>query len=417
MSTVCTIAEQFKDSFAKDPFEATAAIVWMHAMPPRFGHSRDLNQLINGSSKQRKDYLNGLLGASYAMFYIFIVWSVTILVLKCLGPKNVGAWSGSMQPLKAEPRAPQLLIVQRGDSKLDPPGVRATEDLSYDYYAHQYERRHEIWTKAKRTQTRNLNIMRVIVLFAGTSIVISATLMMGKGVSSLTETSDCGRNVIDYASNLIQQGIGLIDKFLDIKNQAETDMERLLTATNKFCPNIQIPLSCKDILNGRDCDLEGIPYESVVEEVIQEYVHGTSGLVVVFEEITNFRADLETMLDTATDMDKKAATFNWAFWCSAAYNLAVAVLSFAIMVGVLLAWYNELPRIFYYFRAIFIVPLFITLVQFSWIFSMVFVIGSMALADTCVDSPDGKILNVLNSLRGDISSIITDFLVYYISGK
>jgi hypothetical protein len=34
-------------------------------------------------------------------------------------------------------------------------------------------------------------------------------------------------------------------------------------------------LLCKDILNGGDCDLEGIPYENEVEEVIQ-YFHGAS---------------------------------------------------------------------------------------------------------------------------------------------
>jgi hypothetical protein len=64
-----------------------------------------------------------------------------------------------------------------------------------------------------------------------------------------------------------------------------------------------------------------------------------------------------------------------------------------------------------------IVPLFILMVVCSWVFSMVFVIGSMTLADTCVDSPDGIILQVVENVRNDISAIIADFLLYYISGK
>jgi hypothetical protein len=258
--------------------------------------------------------------------------------------------------------------------------------------------------------------MRVIVLFAGTSIVISSSIMMGKGVSSWNETLKFGRNEIDHASNLIQQGIGLIDEVLDIQNQAETDAERLLTAANAFCPNIQIPL-CKDILNGGDCDLEGIPYENEVEEVIQ-YFHGASEFV--FEDMPSFRADLETMLDVATAIDRKASTFFvWAFWCSVAYSLVLVVVSVAIMFGVLLAWYNELPRLFDYFRSNVIIPLFMVMLVFSWIFFTVFVIGGMALADTCVDSPNGIILNALNNLRREdhISSVIAEFLIHYISGK
>jgi hypothetical protein len=88
-----------------------------------------------------------------------------------------------------------------------------------------------------------------------------------------------------------------------------------------------------------------------------------------------------------------------------------------MMTGVLLAWVHKLPRVFYCFRTIVIVPSFIFLVLISWVFSMVFVIGSMALADTCVDSPDAIVLNLVNNIRDDISSIIAELLIFYITGK
>jgi hypothetical protein len=63
------------------------------------------------------------------------------------------------------------------------------------------------------------------------------------------------------------------------------------------------------------------------------------------------------------------------------------------------------------------VPLFMLLVSVSWIFSMVFVIGSMALADTCIESPDQNVLFLIDNLEGKISSIVKSFLVFYVTGK
>jgi hypothetical protein len=398
----CPIDDNFEAQFDRSPFQNTAAIEWMHGVPPRFGNPSDLNALFDGSNQEGKDYVKGLLAASIVMFCFFLGWIVTLLVFKRLGPRHVGIWSGSFRKVQPEPKEPERPLSLQEE-------CHATEDRSFV----EYERQHAIWTNAQTTHTRNMNIMRVIVLFAGTSIIISAGLLMDKGVASLVDTLDGGRNALDQTRDLTRQGIALIDKFLDTKKQAETDTERLLIVTNTFCPAIR-PTLCADILNGRECTFEGIPFASVIEEVIS-YFEGTNGLV--FEEITNFRSDLELMLEAADDVEQKAATFNWAFWCAFAFSLILAVLSFVMMIGVILAWYRRTPTVFYYARSFIMVPLFVLMVLCSWIFAMVFVIGSMALADTCVDSPDGIILKVLDNVRDDISSIIADFLIYYISGK
>ena len=48
---------------------------------------------------------------------------------------------------------------------------------------------------------------------------------------------------------------------------------------------------------------------------------------------------------------------------------------------------------------------------------MVFVIGSIVLADLCVNSPDDKILAILDRIRQKISPIIVESLIFYITGK
>lgn len=388
MSDFCLIDDNFEEDFQVPSFRNTAAIEWMHSAPPRFGHDSDLNDLIGGSQEDGNDYIKGLLASSIAMFCFFSVWIMTLLVLKCCGPKRIGIWSGSITPLPAEP-----------PNK----GGRLEDHL---------ERR--AWSAQKQAAKRRLTIMRLIVLLAGTIIMISAGLMVARGVASLVDTLDGGRNAISIAANLTQQGIGLTDKFLETNLQAQSDTVLLLEATNGFCPNVREEL-CEDITNNNitNCNLEGIPYSEEIQIVI-DALYDLQGFA--FTEVLKFRDDLVSMLEAAEEMDQKASTFNWAFYVSASFAIALAILCLIMMIGVVMAWVHRLPRIFYRFRTIVIVPLFMLLVLVSWIFSMVFVIGSMALADTCINSPDEKVLNLIDQLKGDISSIIAEFLIFYISG-
>jgi hypothetical protein len=157
-----------------------------------------------------------------------------------------------------------------------------------------------------------------------------------------------------------------------------------------------------------------MPYSAEIQTMIS-YFNGIRELA--FEEVMKFRGDLVKIQDTADEMDQRAESFNWAFWVAAAFALALAVLCFLMMITVVLAWKDYLFRGVRCFRMTVIVPLFIFLVIVSWVFAVVFVIGSMAVADTCIDSPDERVLSVVDKYRDELDSIITDFLIYYISGK
>jgi hypothetical protein len=404
MDSFCPIDDVSEPDFRKDRFENTEAISFMHKTPPRFGYHSDLNLLIDGDSEDANDYIKGLLASSFAMFCFFLVWITILLVLKCCGPKRVGFWSGRIAPLPAEPQPPRC-----GDeleaSSMD---TQRTETKTFQ----NYKEDHKEWRNTKNASKRRLNILRIIVLFCGTSIIVSATLMVSKGITSLVDTVDGGRDAIKKVANLTRQAIELVDSFLETTTIAQYETTNLLQATNGFCPNVRESL-CEDISNATNCNFQGIPYASEIEKVV-DYFDGVKGLV--FEDVVKFRADLVTMAEAADGVDEKAKTFNWAFWVAASFALALALLCFIMMLGVILAWVHKLPRVFHCFRIIVIVPLFMFLVLISWVFSMVFVIGSMTLADTCIDSPDEIILDLLNNIRNDISSIIAEFLIFYISG-
>lgn len=76
-------------------------------MSLRFGHTNNVTLLIDGNKEQGTDYLIGIIAASIAMFGFFLIWLVNLVVLKCLGPKRVGFFSGSMVKLPRAPKPPK----------------------------------------------------------------------------------------------------------------------------------------------------------------------------------------------------------------------------------------------------------------------------------------------------------------------
>jgi hypothetical protein len=212
-------------------------------------------------------------------------------------------------------------------------------------------------------------------------------------------------------------GISYVDQLIRTQQDAEEDAGLLLEYLNAFCPNVKEAL-CDNVLNATGCDLEGVPYADEVQIILDTFDDGRARVRgLLFDEIILFREDLVTMNEAASDLDKKASAFYWAFWVAAAFTIMLAVLCFIMMIGVVFAWCHSIPTVFYFCRIVVMVPLFMLLVSVAWIFSMVFVIGSIALADTCIDSPDKKVLFLIDNLKGKISSIIASFLVFYVTGE
>jgi hypothetical protein len=108
------------------------------------------------------------------------------------------------------------------------------------------------------------------------------------------------------------------------------------------------------------------------------------------------------------------------FIVAAVFASLLALLNILISVGVITAWRNPSAarkRSFTRFlRSWVLIPLFGFLVICSWIFSMVFIVGSTMAADTCVDSPDERVQALLEIHGDSIDTVVKQFLLYYIQG-
>jgi hypothetical protein len=50
----CSVPEEFFDNFAAEEFSNTRIISWMHSIPPRFGHTKNVLDLMVGTEAQQQ---------------------------------------------------------------------------------------------------------------------------------------------------------------------------------------------------------------------------------------------------------------------------------------------------------------------------------------------------------------------------
>jgi hypothetical protein len=132
-TSTCSIPTDLFEDFDAPAFKNTAAIQWMHDVPPRYGRSKDILLLMEGTEDEQEDYIRGLLASSITMLCFFGVWMIILAIFHCMGPSQVGVLSG-------KPPNPTI-----------------------------------------PTPPRKLWFLRMLVLFAGLSIIISSILMSVNG--------------------------------------------------------------------------------------------------------------------------------------------------------------------------------------------------------------------------------------------
>jgi hypothetical protein len=203
-----------------------------------------------------------------------------------------------------------------------------------------------------------------------------------------------------------------VDSFLLQRAQASAQRQTLMEQLNNYCPLVQEQI-CDNIFTASDCHYEDLPYSLMVRDVV-EYLSVLQDSLLT--EILGFRQELEDTLRLIEEWQQSLDDFYWALYTAIAFSLVLALLCVYILMGVVLAWRNKLPIIFSCIRSVLILPLFILLVLLAWVFSMVFVIGSIALADLCIDAPDMKLFALLQTYQNTASPIVLNFVQYYVSG-
>ena len=326
------------------PFQNTDSIEANHQNTPRFGHTNDINKLINGSTDDGKDYIIGALVASIIIFVFFLGWFAAIILLKCTGARG-GFLSGQAVTIPRKPLPPaekEGVLEEEGDLEEEaaekeaepnpqdheekegqdlqqkegeePTGEEGAQVEPSDQS--EYAEELAAWEKVVKRRERRLVWIRVVALFACLMIVIASVLMISKGSDSLLDSVGSAQSGLEQAQGLAGKAISLIDCFSEKQGDIESALGIFETDINGFCPNVGDAL-CELAGDGTtECDLTGVdlPYADELEEVL-DTIHETANeaLAFIFNKLEKFKFDLLELQEMLQDAEDGASNFNWAF--------------------------------------------------------------------------------------------------------
>ena len=286
------------------------------------------------------------------------------------------------------------------------PTVVAVEYDDEAYQAALFEF-NKVATKCRRKHRR----IRITILFSAVGIVASAVLMTMGGVWSLKDAFGDALSGLDQAETLTNQAVSVVDNFSSRQESARSQTVQFMDAVNSFCPN-KAERICTDLIDGVACNATGLP---LVDEII-DVIEGARQ--VLYGELGDLRSDLVELGDIFADMSHVASQFYWAFYVGVAFAWLVALAALAMVIIVVREWMTPKKGstsctqvLCKHFVAI---PTFLFCVVLCWLFSMVFVIGSTTVADMCYESPDSKVIGILEDNRDRFKSSVFDYSVYYV---
>jgi hypothetical protein len=421
------------------PFHPTKVIKRVHRIIPRFGGPSEIEFLIAGTTEEGAEYLTGIVSASIWIFSFFLFWMISMIVLRCIGFKHAGIYSGSRIQRPIPPPAPDHPIVEAeacsveeadpqedgetesedvivkeegypqesskrdsdcsdvlsehsGNDALEDEGS-TDQDADQEEHANQdYAAKLREWESRVQVYERQLRRMRIIVLISGLIIISSAVLMTAKGVQSLDVAVGHAINGLAYTKKLSLEAFALIETFKLRQEEVNHQTAALRREVNVFCPLVRQKI-CESLTPVQNCTYNDFPPAWI--ESIRSILD--TGNEYFYSELNKMQKDLVEIARLTDDFSAIANSFSWAFWLASAFSILVAALTLILMYGVVLAWRGKMKDnccdwIATLVRNWFIVPIYAFCVAISWLFSMVFLIGAGLTADFCIDSPDPRVL-------------------------
>eukprot|EP00526_Cylindrotheca_closterium_P008407 CAMPEP_0113652706 /NCGR_PEP_ID=MMETSP0017_2-20120614/28165_1 /TAXON_ID=2856 /ORGANISM="Cylindrotheca closterium" /LENGTH=829 /DNA_ID=CAMNT_0000565603 /DNA_START=62 /DNA_END=2554 /DNA_ORIENTATION=+ /assembly_acc=CAM_ASM_000147 len=107
MST-CTLIQSVTNetSYAPNPFQNTGNIQFYHSNVPRFGNTNEVLNLLQGTSDQQQEYIQGLLATPILLGIFIMAWVIVLWVFnccRCCFCRNHDWLAGKPVPLPEEP--------------------------------------------------------------------------------------------------------------------------------------------------------------------------------------------------------------------------------------------------------------------------------------------------------------------------
>ena len=199
------------DEYVAPTYKDTPSVI-RSKRTPRFGNTDDIGSLINGTPMDKRSYITGVVAISIIILLIFTIWSIVLIVFKCLG-KKVGCAAG------IPPKLPKKDI------------VHASSYAVHDYADDGNEER------AKKIKCTIL-WTRIIFILCGISNIISSSIFVHYGVNSLQNSIVDVEGSLNQVDDVLYQANGVLDQFVaaeqdTIENRESFEQELLNTTSGR----------------------------------------------------------------------------------------------------------------------------------------------------------------------------------------
>lgn len=208
---------------------------------------------------------------------------------------------------------------------------------------------------------------------------------------------------------------GIVDQVITLNQNVSSQIFTLLEDINGMCPLVRDPL-CDNLQDLETCDLSGIlgnDLSNIFKTVVEHFAAGERS--VIYQEIIKAKSGLQDVQHISSDLDNAASHFNWALLLSMVFSLLLAVLSLFIISSLVF----RMPKMMVCLQSRILMPIFVVVVIFAFVFSLLFVTASMTTADVCIykdycNNIDMRVLTLLGRFQEALSPIVVEFARFYI---
>ena len=349
-----TMSTSQEDSYVGPAYELTKSVINLRKLP-RFGYGYDFTAVLSPNQAAQVDYTSGLMALFIFLFIFFLLWSITLLVFKIMGPGNAGFLSGH-----------PFVIPDPVDDQ-------------------------------KNIHKRPLRV-RIVFLVVSVLLMIFAFLFVIVGVSNVSNATTTMDQSIQTAEELMQYTNQIASELAEVGRNSIELRDSAVQELKNICPN-----------NPNVAEMTGIDIMPIAEKaktdltMLATFI--SQGLQTLKEVLTQLRSGLNNVDDTLESVD----FWGWHMKLLAA---GLFILPSFLIVGVGLVMLDLDVKPYQKALTYFIMPLFTLTVIVTYVFCSVTLPAAAASSDACTGGgqvaggPDDTLLTVYRNLMGDDTGII-----------
>jgi len=385
------LAEYNETPYAPSPYDASKIVTDQHHFP-RFGHTNDIAALASGSDAAT-DYVVGIVTGALLVLAVALVWALVLVGLKAAGHRRVGCLAGRLEGPDAgaggaAPREAGKFPLLEEEPEDDADAGRPL------LMSEHVDGRHEAAQKFKRTVLAT----RAVFVLSGLAVIVSSILFFTNGVKAFQESLNNVQGGLELVQKTALDAVAITDEFVNVKDRLLDVFQQTQQETGgKFCNGDSfIATQIRNEIGAVSSELETLS-------------------AMIDDTVASFGDDLQQVVSLVDGVNDQLGSTDAFLYVAVA---VIALLNAIILAMLVVAYFsargvsNGCTK--FTTHAI-LWPVFVFFLLSAWLFSLLFLVASLAGSDFCVD-PDEIVDDFLRQHQDQFHSAIFGLIIYYTSG-